>query len=114
MGWSESEKNLQWGGLVEDDYHKFAKSASDLYYNESLWINAQQEGWRVLQTLFSSKRATNFVDTIVEQSQQVRERRKNDFVQAMLCHSSNKSNEYFSKFIATKNELQLLKKVTHK
>ncbi len=96
---------LPWNGAIEDDNEAFANAAADLYQKENAWKQAQENGFRIINTRFS-KRAFEaaFLEEIEDVQSNLEKLRKQNFTGAMLQHHLYKSSYYMSKYIELKNK----------
>ena len=96
--------NLAWNGMIADDPDEIAHAAVQLYSNQGLWEQMQQNGisivnGRYLKTLF----AKNFIEQLLMLKQNLQTHRQDNFIGAMLLHHTLASTKYMSKWIETKN-----------
>ena len=99
---------LQFGGYIEDDWDRFVERAVSLYTNEQTWNESQDRGFKIISTLFSEeKNAPEFTASLLHAYEGLNERRARNFVGSMLWHNLNRSTEYFSRWIETKNKLKM-------
>ena len=105
MGAEGIPGELSWNGRIEDDNEAFANAAADLYQNENAWKQAQENGFRIINTRFS-KRAFEaaFLEKIDNVQSNLEKLRKQNFTGAMLQHHLYKSSYYMSKYIELKNK----------
>jgi glycosyltransferase involved in cell wall biosynthesis len=96
--------NLEFGGTVVDNPAEFAEAVAQLYVDEISWAQASERGVTIINTLFSAEAyERSFVDG-VEQAHSTREdRRSRNFIGELLWYESNRSTEYFSRWIESKN-----------
>ncbi len=99
---------LAWNGLVEDNAEQFAISAVQLYQDEIVWRQSQQNGFdiikqRYLKQLFEDEfeKKLSFLKLNLEKH------RKNNFLGQMLYHHSMQSTKYMSRWIEEKNKKTL-------
>ena len=93
-----------WNGFVTDNDQEFAKKAISLYSNETLWLNAQNAGEKILQTKFDKKRFEKLFQAKVENIQlKLNEHRSHNFIGSMLSHHTLQSTKYMTKWIESKN-----------
>jgi len=95
---------LDANGFIEDTPESFADRAVQLYQNEILWNEKQQNGFQVINKRFNSnhfqqKLACNIEETI----QQLNNKRQNNFTGQMLMHHTLQSTKFMSKWIEAKN-----------
>jgi len=103
--------NLPWNGFIENSPEDFANAAIKLYTDKETWLEAQNNGLEVLKLRFSkSIHSKKFNDRIVELKKNLSCYRQRNIVGQILSHHQVKSTYYLSKYIETKNKLELLKK----
>ena len=92
-------------GFIEDDPQKFADKAIQLYSNQTLWKEKQQNGFKVINDRFNKiKLQKKFRTSIEETIQQLHNKRLNNFTGIMLRHHALQSTKFMSKWIEEKNK----------
>jgi glycosyltransferase involved in cell wall biosynthesis len=95
---------LEPNGFVEDNPQVFASKCVDLYLDETLWKEMQQNGFKIINNRFQKVKFQNaFHDIIIEISEQLNNHRLNNFTGQMLQHQNLHSTKYMSKWIEEKN-----------
>ena len=104
---------LDWSGLSTDldkfDNHKnsaehFAEHAIQLYQNEELWQQKQQNGYRLINANFDKdKIQPKILARIGEIQDNLESHRANNFIGQMLHHHQLKSTQYMAQWIEAKN-----------
>lgn len=98
-------ENLPWNGFVEDDAQKFADAAVQLYSLENIWLEAQQNGFRILKERFSEAvHRKKFRERLQKLRENLEEHRFGNFTGQMLQHHSLASTKFLSKYIEAKNQ----------
>ena len=96
--------NGGWGGLISPgDADSAAECAVRLHEDRDLWSSARSDGLGLLRTLFDRDR--NLAAVAAAMGRAVRgleERRDADVTGAALWHQSNRSTEFFSRWIELK------------
>lgn len=91
-------------GFVEDEPEAFANKAVQLYEDENLWRKKQLNGFQVVNERFNKNQFQQKLATIIEETtQQLNNKRLNNFVGQMLMHHSLQSTKFMSKWIEEKN-----------
>ncbi|HEY9168588.1 MAG TPA: glycosyltransferase [Lutibacter sp.] len=105
IGAEAMHDKLPWNGFIEDDPIKFALKSVELYTDEHLWNNAQQNGIMIINTCYSKVKFEKQIRNKIEYIQKniVKHRTKN-FIGSILLHSSLQSTKYMSKWIEAKNK----------
>jgi glycosyltransferase involved in cell wall biosynthesis len=105
IGVEGMNKELPWNGFVEDDFDAFAQKAVALFTNKNLWNKAQQNGVKIINTLYDKDVLENeFLKMIQKISIDLEEHRNQNFTGKMLMHHSLQSSKYMSKWIEEKNK----------
>jgi glycosyltransferase involved in cell wall biosynthesis len=96
---------LPWNGFIVDDPVKFSLKAIELYTNKKTWLNAQQNGLKIINKCFSKeKHSNNLLKKINFIEDHRHEHRLHNFIGALLMHHTLKSTKYLAKWIEEKNK----------
>ncbi|WP_029033275.1 glycosyltransferase [Salinimicrobium terrae] len=96
---------LPWNGIIADNPEAFADAAVKLYENESLWREAQENGFMILQSKFSEVvHRERLREKLQEIQPQLERHRNSNFTGQMLQHHTLLSTKYLSKYIEAKNK----------
>ena len=105
IGAEGMHNNLNWNGFIENDDEKFAEKAVEIYVNEKLWLEAQQNGIKILNQCFSKEKySLLFTAEIKNLLKNLKKHRQHNFIGLMLSHHKIKSTKYLSKWIEEKNK----------
>lgn len=97
--------DLPWNGSIVDAPEEIASKAVGLYENEELWLQAQQNGLQIINTIYSNiKYQESFIVALNSLSETLALHRTSNFTGAMLMHHTLKSTRYLSKWIAEKEK----------
>ncbi|MEX1382513.1 glycosyltransferase [Lutibacter sp.] len=97
--------NLHWAGFIENDFNSFVKKAVELYQNEEIWLQKQQNGFEIINSNFSKKKFGTELMSKIESLLNVLDYHRNkNFIGAMLQQHMLKSTKYMSKWIEEKNK----------
>jgi len=97
--------DVGWGGLVGTDADVLARCAVRLYRDQGLWDESRRNARRLLRMLFDEKRNLNAVSNAISEAVYDKvTRRSEDHISAILWHQSNRSTEYFSRWIELKEK----------
>ncbi|QRM91014.1 glycosyltransferase [Lacinutrix sp. WUR7] len=97
--------NLQANGFVTNNPQEFTDKAAELYTNENLWKEKQQNGFQVINFRFDkSKIEKGFVTLLDETIKQLNNHRQNNFTGQILMHHTLQSTKFMSKWIEAKNK----------
>lgn len=96
-----------WNGFITNDENEFVAKAIQLYINENLWNESQQQGYTILDKKFHKKEFSNyFEDRISVLMKHLKAHRNFNFLGQVFNHQSMQSTKFMSKWIELKNSLQ--------
>jgi len=96
---------LDWSGFIENESEKFAAAAIQLYRDKATWQNAQENGKKIINQLFSSgKEEDSLVLKINDLFENLEKHRQNNFYGALLLHQTLSATKYMSRWIEEKNK----------
>lgn len=99
-------EQINWGGAATDNTQAFADAAVQLHEDPQLWKLAQQRGSAILRERFDCRRFDAVLVTRLRQGREhLLERRRDNFIGAMLQHHQHKSTQYMARWIEAKNAL---------
>lgn len=97
--------DLPWNGIIADDPDAIANAAVQLYQEEILWKNAQQNGISIVnQRYVKSIFANDLIAQILEIKDNFQRHRQHNFIGAILQHHTLASTKYMSRWIESKNK----------
>lgn len=97
--------NFSWNGIVIDDAEKIANAAVRLYSNETEWSTAQENGKSILKSMLHKENyESEFSQRIQNTFKDLEKHRRDNFIGAILQHSTMASTKYMSKWIEAKNK----------
>ena len=97
--------NIESNGFIEDTPQEFAYKSVQLYQNETLWNEKQQNGFQIINQRFNKSIFQEaFILKIQEIAQQLNNHRMNNFTGQMLQHHMLQSTKFMSKWIEEKNK----------
>ena len=98
--------DFDWPGIIADSNEKIADTAIELYENETLWNEKQNNILPLVNNVFNKeKNEKRFVDRMSELISSLENHRKQNFTGKMLRHHTMKSAMYMSQWIEAKNKL---------
>ena len=104
MGAEGMSGSLDWSGLVADDAQSFADAAVSLYQDETRWTQAQDNGFKIVSTLFNQEdNQTALLTRILNVQSNLQQHRQSNFMGLMLNHHFHRSTEFMSRWIEAKN-----------
>ncbi|MEN9846292.1 MAG: hypothetical protein RIS36_1439 [Pseudomonadota bacterium] len=93
------------GGIIEERLEEYPQRVAKLYIDRYAWDAAQRSGREVLIGLFSqTKNARVFQERLARLTEEGLQVREQNIVGAILWHHGMRSTEYFSRWIAAKNQ----------
>jgi len=107
IGKESMHGTLDWNGIIEDEPQQFADVAVQLYQEESLWLQSQENGFaivkqRYLKELFE----VEFAKQVSLLKLNLKKHRQNNFLGQMLSHHTMQSTKYMSRWIEEKNKMK--------
>ncbi len=98
---------LPWNGLIADDFDVFAQAAAQLYTDEPMWKQFQQNGIAIVAARYvKSLYADGFMATLSDLRNGLQQHRLGNFVGAMLQHHAMASTQFMSRWIQEKNRVR--------
>jgi glycosyltransferase involved in cell wall biosynthesis len=96
----------EWNGAIADDGQIFASAAVKLYNDKSLWMQAQQNGFVLINERYSDRKdELHLIQRVEEIQQHLLQHRENNFIGSMLQHHTMQSTKFLSKWIEEKNKV---------
>ena len=97
--------NLPWNGFICDDENDFVEKSELLYQNESEWIQAQKNGFEIIENRFRKEDfLPQFSERLNEISNNLETHRNANFLGQVLQYHSLQSTKYLGKWIEEKNK----------
>lgn len=105
IGAEGMHKNGLWNGFISRNDDDFIEKAVLLYTNETVWNNAQNNGYEIVHSKFSKELfLTDFNAKINYLIENLTEHRTENFLGQILNHHSLQSTKYLGKWIEEKNK----------
>jgi glycosyltransferase involved in cell wall biosynthesis len=96
---------LDWSGSIADDPETISKAAAQLYQDENLWKQAQQNGVLIVNQRYEkSLFESDFISWILSTQKSLAPHRNANFMGAILLHHTTASTKYMSRWIEAKNK----------
>ncbi len=96
--------DMPWPGTIANSATAIADAAIRLYQHRSLWQEAQQAGWALLEARYQHQQhCASLIERITDLRQNLQEHRTANFTGAMLRHHHHKSTKYMAQWIEAKN-----------
>jgi hypothetical protein len=97
--------DLPWNGFITDDVQVFADKAIALYQDKILWLNAQENGFEIIEKRYLKSVFTDdFVKYILKVQSDLKQHRLHNFMGTLLQHHTLTSTKYMSRWIEEKNK----------
>ncbi|MDO5969836.1 glycosyltransferase [Flavivirga aquimarina] len=97
--------SLEMNGFIEDTPENFANKAVTLYTDKSLWKEKQQNGFQIVNKRFNKEAFQKELSNKIEQiTEELSNKRLNNFIGQMLQHHHMQSTKFMSKWIEEKNK----------
>jgi hypothetical protein len=96
---------LDWNGSIEDNPQQFADAAVQLYQDEILWKQSQQNGFEIIQQRYLKELfEDDFEKELSFLEVNLKKHRQNNFLGQLLNHHTMQSTKYMSRWIEEKNK----------
>ena len=104
IGAESMNGDLAWNGNIADDPKAIAKAAVDLYQDENLWHQGQQNGMAIVNQRYEkSLFESDFIVHLLSVQNSLVQHRNYNFMGAILLHHTTASTKYMSRWIEAKN-----------
>ncbi|MBG6188024.1 glycosyltransferase [Flavobacterium sp. CAN_S2] len=105
IGSESMHGDLSWNGFIMDGIADFVDRAVQLYQDRTIWLNAQQNGFGIINQRYSKGLfEENFRVKIEFLRSNLPQHRLNNFMGSILQHHTLKSTKYMSRWIEEKNK----------
>lgn len=107
IGAESMHNGFNWPGSICDNTEELTHAAIELYENETLWQEKQNNIFAVVNNVFNKEKyEKEFIDRVNALASQLEKQRDNNFTGKMLRHHTMKSAMYMSQWIEAKNKLK--------
>ena len=97
--------DLPWNGFIADDCQVFADKAVELYQDKTIWLKAQENGFRIIEKRYLKSVFTDdFVKYILKVQSDLKQHRLHNFMGTLLQHHTLTSTKYMSRWIEEKSK----------
>ncbi|WGH75245.1 glycosyltransferase [Tenacibaculum tangerinum] len=97
--------SLPWNGVVENDFKEFADKAVRLYTDKNLWLESQQNGVNMINSLYDKEKlAASFLNRLKKIQENLEVHRTQNFLGSMLQLQTLQATKFMSKWIEEKNK----------
>lgn len=108
VGAEAMHKDLPWNGFTEDSDEQFVEKAVELYQNESVWNQTNENAFEILNQVFDKKLyVSHFWERLSEIESNLENHRKENYLGKILQHHQLNSTKYMSRWIEEKNKNKL-------
>lgn len=105
IGSESMHGDLPWNGFIMDGIADFVDRAVQLYQDKTIWLNAQQNGFEIINQRYSKGLFESDFRTKIEfLRSDLQQHRLNNFMGSILQHHTLKSTKYMSRWIEEKNK----------
>jgi len=105
VGAEAMHKNLPWNGFIEDSDENFINKAVELYQNETVWNQANENAEEILKQVFDKQLYVDqFWEKIADIKENLQNHRTGNFLGIILQHHQLNSTKYMSRWIEEKNK----------
>ncbi|RZJ79686.1 MAG: glycosyltransferase [Flavobacterium sp.] len=105
IGAEAMKGNLDWNGVIEDDEDLLISKAVELYENKNLWLQAQQNGIKIINERYiKNKFSQAFIQQMELLTKNLKTHRQQNFLGQILHYHTNQSTKYMSLWIEEKNK----------
>ncbi|RRQ47101.1 glycosyltransferase [Chryseobacterium sp. SC28] len=105
VGAEAMHENLPWNGFIEDIEEAFVDKAIELYQDERIWNQAQENGYKIIDSLFRKELfAGSFINKVLEIENNLENHRTENYLSKILQHHQLNSTKYMSRWIEEKNK----------
>ena len=99
--------DYDWPGFIVDDESSMANKAVELYTEENVWQEKQNNVFSITNNIFNKeKNEEKFSQRFIEVENNLEKHRNNNFSGKMLRHHTLKSAMYMSQWIEVKNKIK--------
>jgi len=96
---------LPWNGFITDSIEGFTEKATQLYSDENIWLEAQNNGRNIINQRYDRNLyEENFIQQIVRVQKTLEIQRQQNFIGSILQHNTMNATKYMSKWIQEKNK----------
>ena len=104
IGAEAMAEDFEWNGFVKDNPNEFVDAAVQLYEDENLWKQSQENGFEILDKRYKkSLFEKEFIAEVDSLLGNLKQHRNNNFIGSILQHHLVSSTKYMSKWIEEKN-----------
>jgi glycosyltransferase involved in cell wall biosynthesis len=106
IGAEAMHKELEWSGSIANDAQSIASAAVKLYTDKTLWLKSQNNGIKIINTIYSRELLGKaLIQSVLAVQANIAKHRLDNFNGAMLMHHTIASTKYMARWIEEKNKL---------
>ena len=103
IGAEAMHQDLPWNGFIEDSDEVLVEKAIELYEDENIWNQAQENGYRILDSVYKKDLfAQIFINKVGELLENLDSHRTENYLGKILQHHQLNSTKYMSRWIEEK------------
>lgn len=96
---------MEWNGTIALNETDFVKAAVRLYNDETKWLQAQKNGYKLINALYEKTRLEKRLSVRINAiSADLNAHREQNFIGSLLQHQTMASTKFMSKWIQAKNK----------
>jgi len=96
--------NIPWSGEIVENITDFADKAVSLYINKDRWLEKQQNGINIINSIYDKELLSDrFIKRIEQINSNLGIHRQQNFMGSLLQHQTLQATKYMSKWIEAKN-----------
>ncbi len=104
IGAEAMHQDLPWNGFIEDSDEVLVEKAIELYEDENIWNQAQENGYRILDSVYRKDLFDQiFINKVSELIKNLDSHRTENYLGKILQHHQLNSTKYMSRWIEEKN-----------
>lgn len=105
IGAESMQGHLPWNGIIADEILEISNAAVQLYEDETLWKQSQQNGIAIVNQRYAkSLFEMDFINRLFEIQKNIEAHRRNNFLGSLLMYHTTASTKYMSRWIEEKNK----------
>ena len=103
IGAEAMHQDLPWNGFIEDSDEVLVEKAIELYEDENIWNQAQENGYRILDSVYRKDLFDQiFINKVSELIKNLDSHRTENYLGKILQHHQLNSTKYMSRWIEEK------------
>jgi hypothetical protein len=104
VGAEGMNREMDWGFKPSDEMDIFTETAVKLYQQDTEWSDARQLGYRILETINTSRQLSEpFITRLTDLKVSLHQHRNNNLYGRLLQQQLFRASEYMARWIEAKN-----------